>query len=113
LFCLLTLLLSSRRYANTGVLSPAPLKCLTQSARVVPSEPRPQPSCAEPLPAQVEEGLAMATTVEESGTLPPPPMTAAAIGEGRTVVETATPKRHWSHQPGWPGRCGHGDGTLG
>jgi hypothetical protein len=65
LFCLLTLLLSSRRYADTGVLSLVPQKCLAQSARVVPSEPRPQPLCTELLPAQVEEGLVVATVMEE------------------------------------------------
>jgi hypothetical protein len=98
LFCLLTLLLSSRRYADTGVLSLAPLKPLAQSARVMPSEPYPQPPCAEPLPAQLEEGLAVATA-EESGA-PPSPITATAVEEGWTAVETAAPKRHWSHQPG-------------
>jgi hypothetical protein len=99
LFCSLTLILSSRRYADTGVLSLAPLKCLAQSARVVPSELRPQPPCAEPLPTQVEEGLAMATAVVESDA-PPPPVTAAVVEEGRTTVETAAPKWHWNHRPG-------------
>jgi hypothetical protein len=54
--CLLTSVPSSRRHADTGVLSLASLKCLALSARVVPSEPRPQPPCAEPLPVQVVEG---------------------------------------------------------
>jgi hypothetical protein len=81
LFCSLTLILSSRRYADTGVLSLAPLKWLTQSALVVPSEPRLQPPGAEPLLVQVEEGLVMATAVEESGA-PPPPAPAASVEEG-------------------------------
>jgi hypothetical protein len=37
--------------------------------------------------------------VEELGALPPP-VTAAVIEEGRTVIETTAPKRHWSHQSG-------------
>jgi hypothetical protein len=90
---LLTSILSSRRYANTGVLSLTPLKRLAQSARVIPSEPRPEPPCADPLPAQVEEGLAVATAVEELGA-PPPPVTATTVEEGRMAVETAAPKRH-------------------
>jgi hypothetical protein len=85
LFCSLTSILSSRRYDDTGVLNLAPLKRLAQSVRVVPSEPRPQLPCAEPLPVQVEEWLAVATTVEESGA-PPPPVTTSAIEEGRTVA---------------------------
>jgi hypothetical protein len=43
---------------------------LAQSALVMPSEPRPQPPCAEPLPVQVEEGLGVATVVEKSGAPP-------------------------------------------
>jgi hypothetical protein len=70
LCCLLTLIPSFGRYADTGVLSLALLKRLAQSMRVVPSEPGPQPPCAEPLPAQVEEGLPVATVVEESGVPP-------------------------------------------
>jgi hypothetical protein len=54
-----------------GVLSLAPLKSLAQSARVVPSKPRPQPLCTGPLPVQVEAGSAVATVVEESGVPPP------------------------------------------
>jgi hypothetical protein len=83
--------MSSRRYADTGVLSLAPLKFLAQSARVVPSVPHAQPPCTEPLPTQVEEGLAMATAVEESGA-PPLPVTAAAVEEGRTTAEAAAPQ---------------------
>jgi hypothetical protein len=110
--CSLTSILSSHRYTDTGVLSLAPLKRLSQSTRVVPSEPRPQPSCAEPLPTEVEEGLPVATAVEESGAPPPPvievegsgasplPATAAAVEEGRATVGTAAPKRFRSHQPG-------------
>jgi hypothetical protein len=77
------LFLSSCRYADTGVLSLAPLKRLAH----------PQPSCAEPLPTQVEEGLVVASAVEESG-VPPPPVTAAAVEEEQTAMETAAPKRH-------------------
>jgi hypothetical protein len=53
------------------VLSLAPLKHLAQIARVVLSEPHPQPSCTEPLPVQVEEGLPVATAVEELGAVTP------------------------------------------
>jgi hypothetical protein len=81
------------------VLSLAPLKRLAQSARVVPSEPRPQPPCADPLSAQVEEGLAVAIAVEESRT-PPPLVIVVNVEEGQTTMEMAAPKRHWSHQPG-------------
>jgi hypothetical protein len=41
LSCLLTLILSSRKHADTGVLSLAPLRRLALSTRVMPSEPRP------------------------------------------------------------------------
>jgi hypothetical protein len=41
----------------------------------------------------------VAAVVEEPGA-PPPPVTAAAVEEGWTTMETAAPKRHWSHQPG-------------
>jgi hypothetical protein len=88
LLFLLTLFLSSCRYADTGVLSLAPLKHLAQSARVVSFEPRPQPPCAEPLLAQVEEGLAVASVEGESG-VPSPPATAAAVEEERTAMEMA------------------------
>jgi hypothetical protein len=102
LFCLLTSTLPPRRYADIGVLSLTPLKRLAQSTRVVPSEPRPQPLCAEPLPAQVEEGLPVATALEESGAppppetvvesgAPPPPVTAPAVEEGRMAVGTTAP----------------------
>jgi hypothetical protein len=43
LFYLFTLLLSSRRYADTSVLSLAPLKRLAQSAQVVHAKPIPSP----------------------------------------------------------------------
>jgi hypothetical protein len=46
---LLTLILSSRRHADTNVLRLAPLKRLSQSARVVPFESRPQPPCVKTL----------------------------------------------------------------
>jgi hypothetical protein len=53
---LLSLLLSSYRYADTGMLSLVHLKRLAQSARVVPSEPRPQPPCSESLPRRLKRG---------------------------------------------------------
>jgi hypothetical protein len=81
------------------VLSLAPLERLALSAWVVPSEPRPQPPYTEPLPVQVEEWLAVATSVEELGT-PPPPVTAAVVEEGRSVTKTTAPKRHWRHRVG-------------
>jgi hypothetical protein len=37
--------------------------------------------------------------VEELG-VPPPPVTAVAVKEERTVVETTAPKQYWSHRPG-------------
>jgi hypothetical protein len=103
LFRLLNLFLSSRRYANTGVLSLAPLKRLAQSERVVPSEPRPQPLRAEPLQVQVEEGLVVASVLEELGVLPPPMIT-AVVEEGRMIVETAASQA--ALEP--PGRAGSG-----
>jgi hypothetical protein len=105
LCCLLTSIPSSRRYADTDMLSLAPLKRLAQSARVVPSEPRPQPACAELLPAQVEELLPMATAVEESGAPPPPVIeveesgapplsaTATTVEEGGRPWSQPSPKR--------------------
>jgi hypothetical protein len=86
LLCILTLFLSSRRYADTGVLSLVPLKRLALSTRVVSSEPHPQPLRAEPLPAQAEEGLLVASVVEESG-VPPLPATTAAVEEEWTAME--------------------------
>jgi hypothetical protein len=97
--CLLTLILSSRRHADTGVLRLAPLKRLALSARVMPSEPHPKPPYAEPLPVQVDEGLAVATAVEDSGA-PPPSVTSAVVEEEQTVTETTAPKLHWIHRPG-------------
>jgi hypothetical protein len=98
LFCLLNLVLSSRRNADTGVLILAPLNRLALGARVVPSEPRPQPPYAEPLTAQVEEALAVATVLEELA-MPPPPVDAAAIKDGRSW-RRPLPKRHWGRRPG-------------
>jgi hypothetical protein len=69
------------------VHSLAPLKLLALSARVVSSEPRPQPPYAEPLLVQVEEGLVVTTVVEESGA-PPALVAAAVVEEGQTVTET-------------------------
>jgi hypothetical protein len=91
LFFLLNLVPSSHRYADTGILNLAPLKHLALSARVIPSEPRPQPPYAEPLSVQVEEGLAVATAVEDSAA-PPPPVATAAIEEGQTVTEVTAPQ---------------------
>jgi hypothetical protein len=99
LLCLLTSIMSSRRHADTNVLSFAPLKRLAQSARVVPSKPCPQPPCAELLPVQVEEGSAVATTVEESGA-PPPLVTAAAVEEERMVAETTALQAALEPPPG-------------
>jgi hypothetical protein len=81
LLCSLTLLLSFRSYADTGVLSLAPLKCLALSARVVPSEPRSQPPRVGPLPAQAEEGPVVVAAVEEPST-PPPRVAAITVEEG-------------------------------
>jgi hypothetical protein len=57
----------------------------------MPFEPRPQPSYAEPLPVQVEEGLAMATVVEESAA-PPPPTAAVVVEEERAATEMTAPQ---------------------
>jgi hypothetical protein len=48
---------------------------------------------------QVEEGLAVATAVEESGA-PPSLVTMAVVEEGWTVTETTAPKQYWIHRPG-------------
>jgi hypothetical protein len=79
------MLLSSRRYADTSVLSLVPLKHLALNAREVPSEPCSQPPRAEPLPTQAEDGPAMVAAVEEPSALPPLLMG----GGGRMSVETA------------------------
>jgi hypothetical protein len=65
----------------------------------MPSEPHPKPPYAEPLPVQVDEGLAVATAVEDSGA-PPPSVTSAVVEEEQTVTETTAPKQHWIHRPG-------------
>jgi hypothetical protein len=78
-------------YADTGVLSLAPLKHLALSARVVPCEPRLQPPCAEPLPEQAEEEPTVVTAVKEPSALPPP-AAATTVEEGQTAVETAAPQ---------------------
>jgi hypothetical protein len=57
----------------------------------MPFKARPQPSCAELLPVQVEEGLVVVTVVEESGA-PPPPVTTTAVEEERTVPEMTAPQ---------------------
>jgi hypothetical protein len=56
----------------------------------MPSEPCPQLLCAKPLLVEVEEGLAVATVVEELGA-PPLPVIATAVEEGRTDAETTAP----------------------
>jgi hypothetical protein len=91
------------------VLSLAPLKRLAQSARVVSSEPRPQPLCAEPLPVQVEEGLVVASVAEESS-VPPPPATITTVEEERTAMEMAAPSVTGAASRGRLGwhRSGHG-----
>jgi hypothetical protein len=48
---------------------------------------------------QVEEGLVVATVVEDLGA-PPLSVTATAVEEGRTDAETTAPKWYWSHRPG-------------
>jgi hypothetical protein len=99
LTCLLAnLVLSYCRHADTNVLSLVSLKRLALSARVVPSEPRPQPSSAESLPVQVEEGLAVSVAVEESAA-PSSPAAATVVGEERVVTEMTAPKLNWSHRP--------------
>jgi hypothetical protein len=85
------LFLSSRRHTDTGILSLAPLKRLTLSVWVVPSEPHPQPPYAELLLVQVEEGLAMATAVDES-TAPPTPAAVTVVEEERAVTKTTAPQ---------------------
>jgi hypothetical protein len=71
------------------MLSLAPLKRLTLSAHVVTSEPRPQPSCTEPLPARAEEEPSVVTTAEEPST-PPPPVPVATVEEGQGSAEMTT-----------------------
>jgi hypothetical protein len=79
------------------------LKRLALSARVVPSETHPQPPYAEPLPIQVEEGLAIVTVVKESAA-PPHPAAANAVEEERAVEETA------AHQAALAPPAGDGSG---
>jgi hypothetical protein len=45
----------------------------------MPSEPHPQPPYAKPLLVQVEEGMVVATAVEESAA--PPPLATAIVVE--------------------------------
>jgi hypothetical protein len=79
--------LSSCRYADTGVLSLAPLKLLVLSTRVVPSEPHSQTPHAEPLPPQAEEEPVVVVAVEEPSA-PPPLVAVVVVEEGWTTVET-------------------------
>jgi hypothetical protein len=73
------------------VLSLAPLKRLALSARVVPSEPCPQPPSVEPLTSRAEEESAVVAAARESSA-PPPQVPVAAIEEGQTAVEATTPE---------------------
>jgi hypothetical protein len=98
LFCFLTLLLSSHRYDDTGVLSLTPLKHLAQSARVMPSEPRPNLRA----PSRCRRRLRRGWHGRRGG------------GVGRTAPasdlrchrgstddrEDNRPKQNWSHRPG-------------
>jgi hypothetical protein len=61
----LTLFFTFSKAHRYGVLSLAPLKRLALSAWVVTSEPRPQPPCAELLPARAEEEPSVITAAEE------------------------------------------------
>jgi hypothetical protein len=100
------MLLSSRRYADTSVLSLVPLKHLALNAREVPSEPRSQPPRAEPLPTQAEDGPAMVAAVEEPSALPPLLMG----GGGGCQWRRPPPQQLWSR---WPERCRCGGCALG
>jgi hypothetical protein len=74
----------------SSILSLAPVKRLALSARVVPFEPRPQPQYTKPLPVQVEEGLVVAVTVEESAA--PFPSAATVVGVERVVTTMTAPQ---------------------
>jgi hypothetical protein len=67
------------------VLNLAPLKRLVLSARVVSSEPCPQPPSAESLPARAEEEPVVVAVVEELS-VPPPPVPATAVEVGQTTA---------------------------
>jgi hypothetical protein len=73
------------------VLSLAPLKRLALSARVVTSEPHPEPPSTESLPAWVEEEPTVVAVVEESSA-PPLPIPATAVEERQMVAETVAPQ---------------------
>jgi hypothetical protein len=60
----------SRRHADTGVLSLAPLKHLALSAQVISSELHPQPPSTEPAPPQAEE-VPVAAAAAEASIVPP------------------------------------------
>jgi hypothetical protein len=73
------------------VLSLASLKRLALSARVVSSNPRPQPLSVESLPSRAEEEPAVVAAAEESSA-PPPPVPTTAVEEGQTAVEVTAPQ---------------------
>jgi hypothetical protein len=73
------------------VLSLAPLKHLALSARVVTSEPQPQPPSIEPLSARFDEEPAVVAAAEASGA-PPPPIPSATVEEGQMVARATAPQ---------------------
>jgi aryl-alcohol dehydrogenase-like predicted oxidoreductase len=85
------LVISFCRRADTDVLSLMPLKRVVLSAQAAPSDPHSQPPYAEPLPMQVEEGLAVAVEVVEIAA-PPPPVAATVMGEERMARRRPLPK---------------------
>jgi hypothetical protein len=98
LSCLLNSTLSSRRHADTGVLSLAPLKRLALSAQVVPFEPHPQPPCR----AAPGAGWGGAGRSRRGGGIG---CSTAARGRhrhrgGTDIPRDDRPKRYWSHRPG-------------
>jgi hypothetical protein len=74
------------------VLSLAPLKCLALNARVVSSEPHPQPLSTEPSPSRAEEEEPAVVAAAEESIAPPPPVPAVAVEEGQTAAEAAAPQ---------------------
>jgi hypothetical protein len=73
------------------VLSLVPLKRMALSARVVSSEPRPQPLSAQPLPSRAEEESTVVAAAEESSA-PPPQVPIVAIEEGHAAAEATAPQ---------------------
>jgi hypothetical protein len=76
------IVMSFCRRTDTDILNLMPLKRVVLSAHVAPSDPRSQPPYAEPLPVQVEEGLAVAVEVVEIAA-PPPQVAATIMGRSR------------------------------